>query len=159
MSRLNWARHHVNWGWNQWRRVLFTDESRVNLDFNDGRQQVWRQPGERYAACTNDEHDRYGGGSLMVWGGIWAGGRTDLALFRRGTLNAARYLNDVIRPQVIPRIRRLGARYLMDDNAPCYTARVRAEQQQQQQQQRHSPRLASTIPDPNPIKQAWDMLG
>lgn len=41
------------------------------------------------------------GGSLMVSGGIWAGGRTDLVLFRRGTLNAERYLNDGIRPQVI----------------------------------------------------------
>ena len=116
LIRLNWVGHHVNWGLNQWRRVFFTDESRFNLDFNDGSQEVWRQPGERFAACIIAEHDCYGDGSLMVWGGIWAGGRT---------LNAARYLNDIIRPQVIQQMRRLGAGYLfMDDNALCHRAQV-----------------------------------
>lgn len=95
------------------------------MDFNDWRQEVWRRPGERFAACAFAEHDRYGGGSLMVWGGISAGGRTDLVLFWRGTLNAERYLNDVIRPQVIPQMRRLGDEYLfMDDNAPCHRAQI-----------------------------------
>ena len=89
------------------------------LIFMMGVSRFWRQPDERFAACTIAEHDRYVGGSRMVWGGIWAEGRIDLVLFRRGTRNVARYLNDVIRPRVIQRVSRLGAGYLfMDDNAP-----------------------------------------
>ena len=34
----------------------------------DRRRRVLRRRGERYANCAIVEHDRYGGGSLMVWG-------------------------------------------------------------------------------------------
>ena len=35
-------------------------------------------PGERYVDCCIAEHDKFGGGSVMVWAGICIGGRTDL---------------------------------------------------------------------------------
>ena len=50
--------------------VLFTDESRYYLDYTDQHVRVWRRPGERFHAANIAEHDRYGGGSIMVWGGI-----------------------------------------------------------------------------------------
>jgi hypothetical protein len=34
------------------------------------KQHLWRMPGERYADCCVTEHDRFGGGSVMVWAGI-----------------------------------------------------------------------------------------
>ena len=81
----------------------------------------------------------------MVWGGIWAGGRTDLVVFRRGALNANCYLTEVIRPHVIPQMRRLGGGYLfMDDNAPCHRAQCHPERTEQQQHR--SSGLASPIP-------------
>ena len=94
----------------------------------------------------------------MVWGGILAGGSTDLVLFRRGTLNAAHNLNDIIRSQVIPLMRRLGAGYLfMDDSAPCHRARVvQNELNNNNVTQLDWP---ARSPDLNPIEQAWDMLG
>ncbi|KAI3368474.1 hypothetical protein L3Q82_025490, partial [Scortum barcoo] len=39
---------------------------------------VWRRRGERSAACNILQHDRFGSGSVMVWGGISLGGRTAL---------------------------------------------------------------------------------
>ena len=44
--RLAWARRHVAWTRQQLSRVLFSDESRFTLSFNDGRIRVWRRPGE-----------------------------------------------------------------------------------------------------------------
>ena len=49
----------------QWRRVLFTDESRFTLYRADGRRRVYRRRGERFAdACVADscvvERDRFG---------------------------------------------------------------------------------------------------
>ena len=42
--RLAFARFHRRWTRNQWSKVLFTDESRFTLRFNDGRIRVWRRP-------------------------------------------------------------------------------------------------------------------
>ena len=41
--RLQWARDHVTWNIQQWSSVLFTDESRITLHRNDGRQRRWRR--------------------------------------------------------------------------------------------------------------------
>ena len=41
---LLWARSHLRWTRAQWARVLFTDESRFNLSFADGRIRVFLSP-------------------------------------------------------------------------------------------------------------------
>lgn len=74
--RRTWAAIHRRWTRSQWARVLFSDESRFTLQFNDGRIRVWRRPGERYADATVREYDRFGGGSVMVWGGFSSHHRT-----------------------------------------------------------------------------------
>ena len=46
---VDFARQHENWNEVQWKRVLFSDESRFHLRFPDGRERVWRRTGERYS--------------------------------------------------------------------------------------------------------------
>ena len=67
--RLAWARNHVNWTRQQWGRILFSNESRFTLSFNDGRVCVWRRQGERFMDATVHEHNRSGGGAVG-WGGM-----------------------------------------------------------------------------------------
>ena len=55
--------------------MLFTDESRLCLDFTDRRQLVWRMPKERFDDLNVAEHDRYGKSSVMVWAGISVNGK------------------------------------------------------------------------------------
>ena len=71
-ERLEWAREHVTWALNDWTPILFTDESRFCVDFTDRRARVWRMRNERFAEVCIAEHDRYGGGSVMMWAGISA---------------------------------------------------------------------------------------
>jgi transposase len=89
-ARLQWARDHVNWQLRYWTLGLFRDESRFCVDFHDGRRRVWRMPGERYADCCVTEHDRFRGGSVMVWAGISIDGKTDLHMIA-GNLSGVRY--------------------------------------------------------------------
>ena len=84
--RLAWSRDHVTWTQNDWAPVLFTDESRFCVDFTDRRARVWRMPNERFAPFCVAEHDRFGGGSVMVWAGISAQWKTDLHVIDNGTL-------------------------------------------------------------------------
>ena len=60
--RFDWCRRHLRWTVRQWSTVCFSDESRFNLRFNDGRILVYSRHGERYTDVTIREHDRFVGG-------------------------------------------------------------------------------------------------
>ena len=101
-ARLAFAIEHQNWHVRHWRPVLFTDESRFTLSTCDRRERVWRSQGERYAACNIVQHDWFGGGSVMVPGGISMEGRTDLYRLENGSLTAIRYRDEILEPMVRP---------------------------------------------------------
>ena len=71
-ARREWVRQHDgrNWRRAQWRDVIYSDESRFNLFRADGRQRVYRRRGERHSDVCVRQVDRFGGGSVMVWGVI-----------------------------------------------------------------------------------------
>lgn len=88
--RVQWATLHQRWIQRHWNEVLFTDESRFNVEFADGRARVWRRRGEWYDPQNVIQRDCYGGGSVMVWGGVSYRGKTQLIIVN-GRLNSQRY--------------------------------------------------------------------
>ena len=61
---------------------------------SDGRDRVWRRNGERFAECCVKQRDRWGGGSVLVWGGITADNRTQLHVLDR-SINAKTYRDQI----------------------------------------------------------------
>ena len=59
----------------------------------DGRRRVWRRPGKQHHENCVQKKTAYGGGSIMLWGGINTVGKTALVQ-ANGNLNANRYIND-----------------------------------------------------------------
>ena len=102
---LAWARQHLPITRLQWQTVMFSDESCFNLYHRDGRMRIWRKRGECFADNCIILHDRFGGGSVHVWGDISFHHRTPLHVFR-GLVNAQTYISDVLRPIVIPDLQR-----------------------------------------------------
>ncbi|GFX38436.1 transposable element Tcb2 transposase [Trichonephila clavipes] len=45
--RLEWCHARGNWTAAEWKKVVFSDESRFNLSSDDNRVRVWRPRGER----------------------------------------------------------------------------------------------------------------
>lgn len=156
-ARRHWCTLHLRWQRVQWGRVMFTDESRFSLQFNDGRVRVYRRPGERFADVNVRQRHRFGGGSVMVWGGISIHHRTPLYVVD-GNLNGIRYLNEIIRPLVLPGLQQIGGgAVLQDDNARPHRARVVTDFLRQQGIARMD--WPAYSPDLAPIEHAWDELG
>ena len=99
LRRMAWLTAHAPrlFPMRQWRRVLFTDESRFTLYRADGRRRVYRRRGERFADACVVERDRFRGGSVMVWGGIAHGIKSQLIIVA-GNLTAVRYLASCCSP-------------------------------------------------------------
>ena len=156
-ARLNWAQDHVNWTDNNWDPVLFSDESRYCLDFTDRRARVWRRRGERFQDANTSEHDRYGGGSVMMWTGISRGGKTELHIVMRGMATGVRYMDEIMDVYARPYVGATGPQFLlMDENARSHRARVVEEYLQQETIVRMD--WPACSPDLNPIEHVCNML-
>lgn len=123
-ARLRFALDHRDWLVDDWKKVLFTDETRVALNSPDGRERVWRRPGERYSQACITPRVAFGGGSVMFWGGISWEARTDLVAVPGRGLTGARYVEEILEEHVMPYMPFIGpGALLMQDNARPHKAR------------------------------------
>ncbi|GFX99245.1 transposable element Tcb2 transposase [Trichonephila clavipes] len=89
-DRREWAPEHVNWRRNEWSNVLSSDESPFSVHPDNRRIFIWRDRGSRNNPAFVHESVRFGGGGVLVYGGICIDGRTDLYIIRDGPLTARR---------------------------------------------------------------------
>ena len=88
----------------------------------DGRRRVYRRRGERFADACVVERDRFGGGSVMVWGCIAHGIKSQLIIVA-GNMTAVRYRDEILRPVAVPLLQQRNL-ILQQDNARPHVARV-----------------------------------
>ncbi|GFW42632.1 transposable element Tcb2 transposase [Trichonephila clavipes] len=86
---------------------------------------IWRDHGSRNNPAFAHQSVRFGGGGVLVFGGISIDGRTDLYIIRDGSLTARRYRDEILRPIVVPYAAAIGDDFiLMDDNCRPHRANL-----------------------------------
>ncbi|GFV71805.1 transposable element Tcb2 transposase [Trichonephila clavipes] len=174
-ARLQWCREHGNRTVSDWGNFMFTDESRFSLESDDKRIRIWRKQGTRNQPKNITEHHAFRGGSIMVWknitehhafrGGsimVWVGislgYRTDLHIFKRGSVTAVRYRDKVLEPIVRLYSAAVGHAFvLIDDNARPHRADIVDDYLESKGIARMAWPAYSL--DLNPIENLWDALG
>jgi transposase len=126
-KRLAFARKHLGWTLQQWKKVLFTDESTFEIGLNPRRVLVWRTSHERDLPANLVPTFKSGRTTQMVWGGIAHGCKTDLAIFdkcgrneRKTISDAESYVNQVYKGPLTRFLRGKRGIVLMEDGAPIH---------------------------------------
>ncbi|GFV63439.1 transposable element Tcb2 transposase [Trichonephila clavipes] len=116
-DRREWATEHVNWRRIEWSNVLFSDKSRFSVHPDNRRIFIWRDRGSRNNPAFVHESVRFGGGGVLVYGGISIDGLTGLYIIRGGPLTTRQYRDEILRPIVVPYAAAIGDDFiLIDDN-------------------------------------------
>ena len=71
---MNFAIRHKDWTLGDWKRVVQSDETKINCLGSDGKKWVWKRAGEGLSDRLVEGAVKFGGGSVMLWGCmLWDG--------------------------------------------------------------------------------------
>ncbi|CAJ0966938.1 unnamed protein product [Ranitomeya imitator] len=157
-KRLVWAKEHKEWTLDQWKSVLWSDESKFEIFGSNHRVFVRCRKGERMDSTWLVPTVKHGGGGVMVWG-CFAGDTVGDLFKIEGILNQHGY-HSILQQHTIPSgLRLVGPSFIFQqDNDPKHTSRLckgyltKKESDGVLRQMTWPPQS----PDLNPVEMVWD---
>ena len=125
-QRYHFALQYQHWTVEDWKRVVWSDETKVNRLGSDGQEWVWKEPGSALTEQHVKGTVKFGGGSLMMWGCMTAKG-VGYACCIDGNMNAQLYTR-ILDEELLRTLTHYGLdvdkMVFQQDNDPKHTSRI-----------------------------------
>jgi len=124
-ARYQFAQNHLHWTVQEWKQVIFSDETLVRMVGSHGRRFYYKDPKNK---TVRPHHTKGivqgGGGTMLLWGCLTYWGPGDLSWIH-GTMDSETYI-DVLKEYYHPTIKYYGmdckTAILQQDNASSHTS-------------------------------------
>lgn len=157
-KRLAWAKDHQHWTTDDWKQIIWSDETKISLFGSDGVKYIRRRKHEaNLPECLipTVKHPL----SVMIWGCMSRSSVGRLQVLN-GVVNADRYINEVLQEKLLQSARDMfgdGGHFLFQqDGAPCHTAKKSMKWFRDNGVQVIA--WPGNSPDLNPIENLWSRL-
>lgn len=138
------------------KRIIFSDETKINQHYNDGKCKVWREPGKGLKKENILQPVKFGGISVMIWGCFSYSGIGKI-YFIDGIMDAVEYTN-ILSSCLCESAEKMGIpQYIFQqDNDPKHTSKLAKEYFAENKIDVMD--WPAQSPDMNPIENIWALV-